>query len=183
MDASEERGVDINRVYGSFVRQLIHQGATIPRYLPRPWRNHNSPSDEQHSVSWKRLLNGLLLQFEHNYIVLDGLDECEEYLQSGVPELANFVKEMMKQTKGQQHLIVFSRNLEQLRHAFEGLKISTATIDESTVNVDMQTALRHQFSHQGKLARWPISLKKKIEESLLAQANGSCVFSPDLQNC
>ncbi|BCR94918.1 uncharacterized protein AKAW2_11964A [Aspergillus luchuensis] len=173
MDASEERGVDINRVYGSFVRQLIHQGATIPRYLPRPWRNHNSPSDEQHSVSWKRLLNGLLLQFEHNYIVLDGLDECEEYLQSGVPELANFVKEMMKQTKGQQHLIVFSRNLEQLRHAFEGLKISTATIDESTVNVDMQTALRHQFSHQGKLARWPISLKKKIEESLLAQANGS----------
>ncbi|OJI81728.1 hypothetical protein ASPTUDRAFT_731647 [Aspergillus tubingensis CBS 134.48] len=37
MDASEERGVDINRVYGSFVRQLIHQGATIPRYLSRPW--------------------------------------------------------------------------------------------------------------------------------------------------
>ncbi|RAK89848.1 hypothetical protein BO79DRAFT_263513, partial [Aspergillus costaricaensis CBS 115574] len=173
MDSSEERGVDINRVYGSFVRQLIHQGATIPRFLPRPWRNYKSPSDEQHSVSWKWLLNDLLLQFEHNYIVLDGLDECEEYLQNGVPELANFVKEMMEQTKGQQHLIVFSRNLEQLRHAFEGLRISTVTIDDSTVNFDMQTALRHQFSHQGKLARWPISLKKKIEESLLAQANGS----------
>ncbi|GJP92688.1 MOSC domain protein [Aspergillus niger] len=173
MDASEERGVDINRVYGSFIRQLIHQGATIPRYLPRRRRMYGSLCGEQQSVSLKELVDVLLLQFEHNYIVLDGLDECEEYLQDGFSGITELIKKMMKQTKGQRHLIVLGRNLEQLRNAFKSLKTSTVTIDSSTVNLDMQTALRHQFSHQAKFARWPMSLKKKIEQSLLVQANGS----------
>lgn len=177
MDASEERGVDINRVYGSFIRQQMHQGATIPRYLPRRRMMYGSLCGEQQSVSLKELVEVLLLQFEHNYIVLDGLDECEEYLQDGFPGITELIKKMTKQTKGQRHLIVFGRNLKQLRNAFESFRSSTVTIDDSTMDLDMQTALRHQFSHQAKFSRWPISLKKKVEQSLLAQANGSCVIS------
>ncbi|KAI2926300.1 hypothetical protein CBS63078_2226 [Aspergillus niger] len=151
MDASEERGVDINRVR----------------------RIYGSLCGEQQSFSLKELVEVLLLQFEHNYIVLDGLDECEEYLQDGFPGITELIKKTMKQTKGQRHLIVFGRNLEQLRNTFQSFQISTVTIDGLTVNLDMQTALRHQFSHQAKFSRWPISLKKKVEQSLLAQANGS----------
>lgn len=176
IDASEERGVDINRVYGSLVRQLVHQGATIPRYSMKR-RMYGSLSGEQPSVPWKEVVQNLLSQFEHSYIVLDGLDECEEYLQDGIPEITDFIMKTMKQTRGQHHLIVAGRNLEQLRNAFEGLNISIITIDDSTVDLDIQTALRHQFSHQAKFARWPLSLKKKIEQSLLAQANGSCVLN------
>ncbi|PKY05541.1 hypothetical protein P168DRAFT_303322 [Aspergillus campestris IBT 28561] len=172
-DASEERKVDINRVYGSFARQLVHQGATIPRYFMRRRRMYSRLSDKQQSVPWKQLVQNLLMQFEHSYIVLDGLDECEDYLQDGIPGITEFIKETMKQTQEQRHLIVTGRNLEQLRTAFEGLKTSTITIDDSTVNLDIQTALRYQLSHQAKFARWPISLKRKIEQSLLAQANGS----------
>ncbi|TPR07789.1 uracil-xanthine permease family protein [Aspergillus niger] len=149
------------------------QGATIPRYLPRRRRIYGSLCGEQQSFSLKELVEVLLLQFEHNYIVLDGLDECEEYLQDGFPGITELIKKTMKQTKGQRHLIVFGRNLEQLRNTFESFQISTVTIDGLTVNLDMQTALRHQFSHQAKFSRWPISLKKKVEQSLLAQANGS----------
>lgn len=138
---------------------------------------YGSLCGEQQSVSLKELVEVLLLQFEHNYIVLDGLDECEEYLQDGFPGITELIKKMTKQTKGQRHLIVFGRNLKQLRNAFESFRSSTVTIDDSTMDLDMQTALRHQFSHQAKFSRWPISLKKKVEQSLLTQANGSCVIS------
>lgn len=138
---------------------------------------YSSLSNKQQSVPWKEIVQDLSLHFEHSYIVLDGLDECEEYLQGGIPGITDFIKETMKQTHGQRHLIVAGRNLEQLRNAFEGLKTSTITIDDSVVDLDIQTALRHQLSHEAKFTRWPISLKKKIEESLLAQANGSYVLS------
>ncbi|GKZ82270.1 hypothetical protein AnigIFM56816_007078 [Aspergillus niger] len=143
MDASEERGVDINRV------------------------GNNSSLSSEKEDDWESSYCNLSI------ITLFSMVSTNANLQDGFPGITELIQKMMKQTKGQRHLIVFGRNLEQLRNAFESLKTSTVTIDDSTVNLDMQTALRHQFSHQAKFSRWPISMKKKVEQSLLAQANGS----------
>lgn len=175
MDGSEERAVKIDCVYRSFVKQLVHQGAPIPYELS--WCLSNESSDQWNSNQWNQILRKLLLEFDNSYIVLDGLDECEEYLQDGIPGIVEFIKQMAKTTRRKVHLVAFSRSLEQLRNAFEDLNATSLTMDDSSVSLDLQTALRYQFSHQPKFARWPVSLKRTIENSLLTQANGSYVYN------
>lgn len=95
MDGSEERAVKIDCVYRSFVKQLVHQGAPIPYELSRCLRE-DSHSGQWNSDEWKQILRKLLLGFDNSYIVLDGLDECEEYLEDGIPGIVKFIEQMAK---------------------------------------------------------------------------------------
>jgi hypothetical protein len=164
-------------LYRSFIAQLVPRIKDLPFQL-QYWRSSygfegNSLGRFVSIGEWEDTLQEVLRGFGRSYVVLDGLDECEEYMQASLDGITEFIRKIMEDIRNRVHLIAFSRDLERLRNIFKRLNATTITIDGEALSLDLQTALRHQMSCQPKFAKWPPSLKATIEASLLGQANGS----------
>lgn len=117
------------------------------------------------------MLHDVIEQFDSVYMVLDALDESEESI--GVEGVMDFINTIFERSRSQVHMIAFSRDLESIRNGFKELRAVSIAVSGRDLDHDLKTALHTQLSYQRKFSRWPKSLKKTIEESLLAQANGS----------
>ena len=124
-------------------------------------------------AKWRADLKYVLGQVDHGFVVLDALDEFDDLTEPGLDEIITFIRDVMDAASNTAHVIVFSRDLERLRIHFDDLNAKPIHIDGEALNSDLRTALRHRFSKQPKFARWPPSVKKSVETSLLSQANGS----------
>lgn len=121
--------------------------------------------------TWVRMLREIIELFDGVYIVLDALDESEESI--GVEGVMDFISTVFEKSRSQVHMIAFSRDLESIRNNFKELRAVSIAVSGRDLDHDLKTALHTQLVYQRKFSRWPKSLKKTIEESLLAQANGS----------
>ncbi|KAL4924986.1 ankyrin repeat-containing domain protein [Aspergillus undulatus] len=136
VDASEERATDIDSVCRALIRQLVDQGGPLP-------------SVEWPFGGWQKVLHKVLNDSGSTYLVFGGIDECDEYSQVSISDMARLIKGVVKSCPpGKVHVAVFSRDLEQLRAEFEQLTVSTVCTMTS-------------------------SLKRTTETFLLAQAHGS----------
>lgn len=176
IDGSDQRPLDMECLYRSFIAQLISQERELPFELTYlysyygPKGYSSAKSLPMHSLD--KLLKEVLQNRTQSYIVIDALDECEELSQLGLDRIMEFITKLTS-IKMRVQLIAFSRNLERLRGMFDDLDATSVTIENDTLGLDLQTALRCQLSSQRKFAKWPPLLKKSIETKLLAQVNGS----------
>lgn len=176
IDGSDQRHLDMECLYRSFIAQLMSQEKELPFQLSYlysyygPNGHASVKSLPMHSL--EALLQKAFQNRTQSYIVLDALDESEEFSQLGLDRIMEFVTKLASM-KVRVQLIVFSRNLERLRGMFDDLDATSVTIENDTLSSDLQTALRYQLTSQRKFAKWPPLLKKSIETKLLAQANGS----------
>jgi ankyrin repeat domain-containing protein 50 len=177
IDGSDQRSLDVECLYRSFIAQLVPRIKDLPsrlRYWRSPYDSEGNPLGGFVSIGkWEDILREVLRGFGHGYVVLDGLDECEGYMQASLDGITEFIRKIMEKIRNKVHLIAFSRDLERLRNIFKRLNATTIAIGGEALSLDLQTALRHQMSCQPKFAKWPPSLKVTIEASLLSQANGS----------
>ncbi|KAF7559303.1 hypothetical protein G7046_g4857 [Stylonectria norvegica] len=175
VEGSDAATLEIEHLYRSFIAQLLASGGEIPRYLERLHRLHGPKGRSRHKTisihDWEEVIGQITRPFNHIYVALDALDEIEETL--NIEEIEGFVRMIQRLARSKIHIIAFSRDLERLRSVFSSLNAATIAVDEEALSIDLQTALRHQLSSQPKFARWPPSLKKTIETSLLSQAKGS----------
>ncbi|KAH6999962.1 ankyrin repeat-containing domain protein [Ilyonectria destructans] len=166
--------LDSDSLYSSLTSQLISQRGSMLDYIQGN-RHHFQRRERTGwhipTRAWVRMLREIIELFDSVYIVLDALDESEESI--GVEGVMDFISTVFEQSRSQVHMIAFSRDLESIRNNFKELRAVSIAVSGRDLDHDLKTALHIQLLYQRKFSRWPKSLKKTIEESLLAQANGS----------
>lgn len=180
IDGSDPKPLSIDDLYRSCLAQLGSRKRTFPRniaslYSHRPGGGYATAHKGANLAEQLRsALHELLRQFDHTYIALDALDEAEDSI--GLENIITFLKMILSNTaEDRVHMVIFSRNLERLRNLFKELGATSIAVDGRVLDLDLQMALQHQLCYHPKFARWPVALKKSVEESLLAQTNGSYV--------
>lgn len=118
VDGSNHQPLSISTFYGSFVRQLALQTPGLPPALENFFEfrhRRNIVSDHELVELYKKSLN----DFAKIRIVIDALDECQEFFDLG--DMIQMLTELLDQTTLQTNILVSSRQLEQLRRPFHDL--------------------------------------------------------------
>lgn len=113
------------------------------------------------------IVKEVLESFRGVYIVIDALDECEQG-----KEVLRWIKELVECKHGRLHLLISSRQDRHFRNSFESLTTSILALNEHTFEEDIQLYIREQLSTDPRMMRWPSSVQKTIEQSLIANAGG-----------
>lgn len=113
------------------------------------------------------IVNEVSKSFHGVYIVIDALDECEQG-----EEVLRWIQELLESKHGRLHLLISSRQDHHFRSAFERLTTSILAPNEHTFEEDIQLYIREQLSTDPGMMRWPSSVQKTIEQSLITNAGG-----------
>lgn len=101
------------------------------------------------------------------YIVIDALDECEQ-----AEEALRWIQELVRSKEGRLHLLISSRQNQIFRSVFESLATTILALHECTFEEDIKLYIREQLSTDPRMMKWPSSVHKTIEESLIINAGG-----------
>lgn len=175
IDGSEQRPLAAEILYRSVIAQLVSRLAEIPDFLTRLYKKFGPAGYSHHKPipikAWASGVQITLEKFDRIFVVLDGLDECEDSI--GFEGIVGFMNEVMIQAAGRVHTIAFSRDLEQLRQHFDELNATRIAIDGESLRFDLERALTQLLMKTREFKRWPQSLTSTVRTSLLSQAHGS----------
>lgn len=166
IDGSNRQLLSIDTLYKSFVYQVALQLPGLPYELDKKLRY--GPIEDR---EFRRLYKKLLKNFSKIYIVIDGLDECQEFIEFDdmVQVLADLLDPEIQLT----NILASSRPLEQLRRSLKNLDALQISSEEDAAHVDIETAVHSQLSGTTPFKRWPQALRNNIESTLLSGARGS----------
>lgn len=175
MDGSDEQPLDVQSLYRTFTAQLSTQVGDLPEELKDLYEycvgdyGKQSTTDDE----WRRVFMSMTQSFDHVYLVVDALDECEESIGLGV--MIDFIQDIWKRGKRRHnvHILTSSRDLQQIREVSDTLSIRQIHIQGPKLASDIRTAVKKCLSADSKFSRWPQSVKDTIETSLTTQAQGS----------
>jgi len=114
-------------------------------------------------VTLKHIIGG----FEHVYVVLDALDECQDREQ-----LLPLVEEIMNWKIGKLHLLATSRAEQDIADHIGPLVTAQINLRGTLVDADIQTHLRERLRNDSRLKRWPVKVHEQIEVVLMEGAHG-----------
>ncbi|KAJ6609563.1 ankyrin repeat-containing domain protein [Mycena sp. CBHHK59/15] len=119
--------------YGALDRQyMLSKGQALPTYR-----------------DLLKVLQELLVNIGHTYIVLDALDECKEADQMRLLELISTLRSW---TESPLHLLVTSQSRDIFTKAFEGVACITLQLDTTQKDIEIFVASELKVNH--KLKRW-----------------------------
>lgn len=114
------------------------------------------------------ILKDVCLEFRDVYIVIDALDECEQY-----EELVEWVEELANAKDSIVHLLLSSRQTQQFRDLMGPLATAAISVNDSTPANDIQLHIREQLKSDPRMKKWPADLHDEIESTLMANVDGS----------
>ena len=114
------------------------------------------------------ILKDVCLEFLDVYIVIDALDECEQY-----EELVEWVEELANAKDSVLHLLLSSRQTQQFRDLMGPLATAAISVNDSTPANDIQLHIREQLKNDPRMKKWPTDLHDEIESTLMANVDGS----------
>ena len=112
-------------------------------------------------------LKKILIGFREVFVIIDALDECED--RGG---LLGLLEEMFDWKLKNLHVLVTSRKEREIEDSFEAMAIEQVPIQSENVNPDIRIYISEEVQKDPKLKKWPANVKKEIEDSLMARADG-----------
>lgn len=109
-------------------------------------------------------------EFDHIYIILDALDECEERR-----KLLTTVQQLLCAETGKIHILVTSRSDADLEDHLTPIFTAHIRIESSLIEPDIRSYLQEQLHNNPKLRRWPQKVQERIESALMTGAQGMYV--------
>ena len=117
------------------------------------------------------LLVKLLQCFKQTYIVIDALDECDDYHQV----LDEVVKAIHEWQLSCLHLLVSSRREQNIVETMEQCSIEEIYLSAELVSSDIVSYIHSAFGKDHHLKRWNPRVQEYIKEVLISGANGMYV--------
>lgn len=170
VDGSDHQPLSIDTFYSSFVYQLALQSHGVP-YALDIYLRHRRPDDVTSKTELRRLYLELVEGFCKIYVVIDALDECQEFIE--LDDMVQVLTDLLDRKMMQTNILASSRQLEQLRRSFQELGALQVSMEDDAAHVDMETALHSQLSCSAPFRRWPQTLRNNVESTLLTKAGGS----------
>ncbi|KAK2811859.1 hypothetical protein FQN50_001897 [Emmonsiellopsis sp. PD_5] len=151
----------------SLLKQLSAQAPETPRALINLYSRHNDGQQSPSIDDLMQTLREIIDDAGQTYIIVDALDECGEW-----EELLEVIEQVYQWNIGNLHLLVTSRREKMIEDTFHGFVESQVCLQTKDVDNDIGLLVREQLQTDPKLRRWPTESKMKIEEKLIAGANG-----------
>lgn len=170
IDGSDHHSLAIDMLYSSFVYQLSHQIFGVPLALEDHFR-YRQPEQITPGAQWLKLYGQLCHQFRKIYIVIDALDECQEFIE--LDDMAEMLTKLLDNKLGQTNIFVSSRPLEQLHRSLQDMGALRIFMEDDTAQDDMKMVVHGQLSGSSPFKRWPQKLKNSVENTLLTKCGGS----------
>jgi hypothetical protein len=142
----------------------------VPRALDIHLR-HWQPDDVTSKKELRRLYQTFVEDFSKIYIVIDALDECQEFIE--LDDMVQVLTELLDRKMRRTNILASSRPLEQLRRPFQNLGALQISMEDDAAHVDIETAVHSQLSGSAPFRRWPQTLRNSVETTLLSGARGS----------
>ncbi len=166
-------GSSLERCLMSLIGQISSKEPEIPEALRRLYYDHAGGTILPSIQTLQEIMFVLLSMQSSSYIVLDALDEC-----SNLEETLDFINALRRSNiKGSQNLRIMatSRKLYEVEAA-----LIRACPDRHTISIkvdardDMKRFIEHELDRS---PRFSSELKEQISAYLLANADGTCVYS------
>jgi hypothetical protein len=176
IDGSEQKSFDIDRLYKTFAGQLLSRRRHLPASAwmldyERKSRPRSRPPETRWEDKLRSYLRREFANVDHTYLVIDGVDECKESV--GVDALMNLLKSLWKDANQRLHTLISSRDLEQIRQSVAIVQARRLVMQDKPLQLDIRRTVQSHLSDNPQFARWPTSIKTKIETSLTTQAQDS----------
>lgn len=122
-------------------------------------------------------LRSAVIRCRHIYIVLDALDESPA--DSSRPALLSVIKTIRGWQQPGLHLLVTSRDVQDIRDSLHSLRVLTdaeqVALKNDGIHQDISQYVAHQVDHDPKLLRWGTE-QEKIKKYLTSKADGVYVL-------
>lgn len=150
----------------SIFSQLLNQTTlTIAEEHYNAYDNGRStPTIEDTCIVLPRMIESIAAPV---YIVIDALDECQE-----TTSLLKGLKNIQSWNQKNLHIFVTSRQEPEIEDILCTLATDTIPLEESVIDADILTYVRHELQHDVKLSKWPREVREEIENALVKGANG-----------
>lgn len=151
----------------SLIVQLAAQCSQLPESLRLAYSWSQSEQIRPTVQELTTLLHQMLKHFNSTFILLDALDEC-----AGREHLFEFVEALMGWKISNLHLLATSRKENDIATSLEPLITGQLCIQSALVDADIRVYVLERISNDPRLKRWPINLRKEIEDALTSRADG-----------
>ena len=113
-----------------------------------------------------KVLETLLVRFEHAYVILDALDECQEQEQ-----LLKLIEKIYNLSSKNVSLFITSRKEPDIEAGLQSLAADQLSIQNAQVDGDIALHVREQLQKDPNLKSFPENIKDEIQTVLVS---GSC---------
>jgi hypothetical protein len=172
LDFSEITKQNPSNAISSLCHQLCSSLHQTPDSIARLFQKCNNGTQNPSISDLTTALSTLPAYFESTYIIIDALDECPR------GEARNELLEQLNILSGTHgvNLLVTTRLEQDIKNAILPLKgLVTIPLQSSEVDADIELYVDKQLVQDPKLRKWPDSVKKTIQESLVAKSQGMYV--------
>lgn len=153
------------------IRSLITQFSTQTINSPvalNTLYSHSSDGQQQPTTdALMSTLQHMLDEFHHVFIILDALDECTER-----EELMDSINDIIGWKDEKLHLLATSRRETDITEALRPLTTGQISLQNETVNADIQTYVGERLQNDPKLKKWSEEVRMEIEATLMDGAHG-----------
>jgi hypothetical protein len=151
----------------SLITQLSSQSSSCPEALKSLYsenlNGHRQPTTEDLMVILKYIVGS----FQHVYVVIDALDECQDQEQ-----LLPLIEEIVEWKLGNLHILATSRHERDIEDCIGPLVSAQINLHSVQVNADIHTHLWERLKNDSKLKKWPAKIHGQIEAALMDGAHG-----------
>ena len=159
---------------GTFLRSLIVQLSgqcpILPDFLQSAYSQSQNGQQQPTDESLELLICQMLKNFDNIYILVDALDECTDR-----ESLLEFKEKLMGWKLDGLHLLTTSRKERDIDDSLQGLVTNQISIQSALVDADIRVHVLERISSDPKLGKWPVNIKKEIEDALTNGAKGMYV--------
>ncbi|KAF2706267.1 HET-domain-containing protein, partial [Pleomassaria siparia CBS 279.74] len=155
----------------SLVRQLLQQSAKIPTSLNTLFLKCDNGSQQPSVDVLMDVMQQMMQEFAHVYVVLDALDECSER-----EELMGVLETMAEWQLKHLHVLVTSRKERDIESSLETFIDGQDCIclQSELVDRDIQIYVQQRLENDKRLSKWrkDVALRQEIETVLMKGARG-----------
>lgn len=151
----------------SLVVQLAAQCPHLPDSLLSAHSRSQSGKNQPTMDEMTTILRQMVKSFDVTYIVLDALDECKNR-----EDLLEFLEALLRWNIDNLHVLTTSRKDNDIATSLEPLVTCQLCLPSAFVNADIRIHIMERLSNDPKLKKWPVNVRKEIEDALMRGANG-----------
>jgi hypothetical protein len=157
----------------SLICQLSQQCIKIPASLDTLFSSCDSGQRQPSIHELVEVMQQMIQDFPHVYIVLDALDECSERT-----ELTDILETIAAWRLKNLHVLVTSRRERDIESSLETFidQQNVICLQSELVDRDIQKYVQQRLSDDKKLGKWGEDLRQEIEAALVKGAHGMYGF-------
>lgn len=169
IDGSDHQPLSIDTLYSSFTYQLALQLPGVPYALDKHLGRWH-PDDVTSKRRWGELYRDLIEDFSKVYIVIDALDECQDFIE--LDDIVKVLADLLHQKMRRTNILVSSRPLEQLRRPIQNLNALQVSMEDDAARVDSNHPLSlFLVSSLSKCHIWTLQKVPSLSQRFSSEAS------------